>query len=221
MRILLVEDDVQMNDALSIFFSRAAHVVFQARNAEEAEQCVRKEPDVVVADIGLPGRSGIDFCKKILKYRTIPVIFLTARDDEEDILEGYEAGCQEYVTKPVSPKVLLKKIEVILNRSGGAEDILEYRDLRIDFEKGKVWNRDGEIRLTPREWKVLYILAANRGNIVTKDLLLEKIWDADNQFVDSHAVTVVMNRLRKKIEQDPANPVYIRNIFGIGYTFGE
>lgn len=221
MRILLVEDDEQMRDALGIFFTRAGHTVLQARNAEEGEQGIRKEPDVVVADIGLPGATGIEFCKKILNYRTIPVIFLTARDEEKDILEGYEAGCQEYVTKPVSPKVLLKKIEVILNRSGGAENILEYRDLRIDFEKGKVWNRNGEIRLTPREWKVLYILAANRGNIVTKDTLLEKIWDADNQFVDSHAVTVVMNRLRKKIEQNPAKPVYVRNVFGIGYTFGE
>lgn len=112
-------------------------------------------------------------------------------------MDGYEAGCQEYVTKPVSPKVLLKKVEVILKRSG-AGNIMEYRDLRIDFDKRNVWNRDREIKLTIKEWKVLSILAASRGNIVTKEMLLEKIWDADNNFVDDHALTVVINRLRKK-----------------------
>lgn len=181
---------------------------------------MNKNPDVIIADIGLPGTSGIDLCKKFLKYKSIPVIFLTAKDDEEDILEGYEAGCQEYVTKPVSPKVLLKKVEVILkrNRSG---NIMEYKDLRIDFDKRKVWNCDKEIKLTIKEWKVLAILAASRGNIVTKEMLLEKIWDADNNFVDDHALTVVINRLRKKIESAPSSPVYVKNVFGVGYTFGE
>ena len=220
MRILLIEDDNQMNEALSIFFCKEGYTVLQAYNAKEAEQCLNKEPDVIIADIGLPGASGIYFCKKLLKYKSIPVIFLTAKDDEEDILEGYEAGCQEYVTKPVSPKVLLKKIEVILKRSGSG-NILEYKNLRIDFDKRKVSNCDREIKLTIKEWKVLSILAANRGNIVTKEMLLEKIWDADNNFVDDHALTVVVNRLRKKIEPDPSSPGYIKNVFGVGYTFGE
>ncbi len=230
MRILLVEDDAQTNEALKIFFCKAGYTVLQAYNATEAERCLDKNPDVIIADIGLPGTSGIDFCKKLLKYKSIPVIFLTAKDDEEDILDGYEAGCQEYVTKPVSPKVLLtkpvspkvllKKVEVILKRSG-AGNIMEYRDLRIDFDKRNVWNRDREIKLTIKEWKVLSILAASRGNIVTKEMLLEKIWDADNNFVDDHALTVVINRLRKKIEPDPSSPVYVKNVFGVGYTFGE
>ena len=215
MRILLVEDDAQTNEALKIFFCKAGYTVLQAYNATEAERCLDKNPDVIIADIGLPGTSGIDFCKKLLKYKSIPVIFLTAKDDEEDILDGYEAGCQEYVTKPVSPKVLL-----ILKRSG-AGNIMEYRDLRIDFDKRNVWNRDREIKLTIKEWKVLSILAASRGNIVTKEMLLEKIWDADNNFVDDHALTVVINRLRKKIEPDPSSPVYVKNVFGVGYTFGE
>ncbi|MDO4322885.1 MAG: response regulator transcription factor [Lachnospiraceae bacterium] len=220
MRILLVEDDAQMNEALKIFFCKAGYTVLQAYDAKEAEQYLSKELDVIIADIGLPGASGIDFCKKLLRYKRIPVIFLTAKDDEEDILEGYEAGCQEYVTKPVSPKILLKKMEVILKRSGSG-NIMEYKDLRIDFDKRKVWNCEKEIKLTGKEWKVLFTLAANRGNIVTKDTLLEKIWDADNNFVDDHALTVVINRLRKKIEQNPSAPVYIKNVFGVGYAFGE
>ncbi len=220
MRILLVEDDVQMNEALKIFFCKVGYMVLQAYDAKEAEQCLSKDPDVIIADIGLPGTSGIDFCKKLLKYKPIPVIFLTAKDEEEDILEGYEAGCQEYVTKPVSPKVLLKKIEVILKRSGSG-NIMEYKNLKINFDKRRVWNCDREIKLTVKEWKVLSVLAANRGNIVTKEMLLEKIWDAENNYVDDHALTVVVNRLRKKIEPDLSNPVYIKNVFGVGYTFGE
>lgn len=221
MRILLLEDDFQLNDALKIYFSKAGYTVFQAHSVAEAEASLNKEPDIIIADIGLPGESGIAFCRKVLKRKEIPVIFLTARDEEADILEGYEAGCQEYVTKPVSPNVLAKKIEVILNRNNRSEDILEYRDLRIDYGKRKVWNQSGEVRLTAKEWKVLCALAASRGNIVTKELLLEKIWDSDGNFVDEHTVTVVINRLRRKIEEDPSSPVYIKNIFGIGYTFGE
>ena len=91
MRILLVEDDAQTNEALKIFFCKAGYTVLQAYNATEAERCLDKNPDVIIADIGLPGTSGIDFCKKLLKYKSIPVIFLTAKDDEEDILDGYEA----------------------------------------------------------------------------------------------------------------------------------
>lgn len=220
MRILLLEDDIQMNEALTVFFSKEGHLVFQAHTVKEAEEYVQREPDLILADIGLPGTSGIEFCKQLLKYKAIPVIFLTAKDEEEDILEGYEAGCQEYVTKPISPQILLKKMEVIVNRSLDGE-ILEYQDLRIDFEKKKLWNHDGEVRLTAREWKVISVLAANRGKIVTKERLFEKVWTAENSFVEDHALTVVINRLRKKIEKNPSDPVYIRNIFGVGYTFGE
>ena len=124
------------------------------------------------------------------------------------------------MTKPISPQILLKKMEVIVNRSLDGE-ILEYQDLRIDFEKKKLWNHDGEVRLTAREWKVISVLAANRGKIVTKERLFEKVWTAENSFVEDHALTVVINRLRKKIEKNPSDPVYIRNIFGVGYTFGE
>ena len=220
MRILLIEDDASMNEALTIFLKKAGYTVLQAYNAREAWQYLGKEPDAIIADIQLPGISGIDFCRKLLSYKRIPVIFLTAKDEEEDILAGYEAGCQEYVTKPVSPKILLKKIEVILKRNG-AGNVMEYKGLRIDFDKRKVWTWDEELKLTVKEWEVLSVLAVNRGKVVTKEILLEKIWDADHNFVDNHALTVVINRLRKKVEENPSLPVFIKNVFGVGYTFGE
>lgn len=98
---------------------------------------------------------------------------------------------------------------------------MEYKGLRIDFDKRKVWTWDEEIKLTVKEWEVLSVLAVNRGKVVTKEILLEKIWDADHNFVDNHALTVVINRLRKKVEENPSLPVFIKNVFGVGYTFGE
>lgn len=138
---------------------------------------------MIIADVALLGTSGIEFCKKLLRYKVIPVIFLTAKDDEADIWEGYEAGCQEYVTKPVSPKVLLSKTEVILKRDD-SKNVLEYKGLKVDFDK-------------------------------------RKIWDMDSNFVDDYALIVVINRLRKKIEQSSSTPIYIKYVFGIEYTFGE
>ena len=123
------------------------------------------------------------------------------------------------MTKPVSPRVLVKKIGAVLRRN--ERSYLTYRSLSIDVEGRRVWREREEISLTAREWKVLLLLAENRGRIITKETLLEKVWDAEGSFVDDHAVTVVINRLRKKLESDPGKPVYIRNIFGVGYTFGE
>lgn len=221
MRILIVEDDTQTRESLALYFTKAGCTVLPAENTSEARHCLSQEPDVILADISLPGQSGIEFCRSVQKIRPIPVIFLTARDHEEDILEGYEAGCQEYVTKPISPKILLKKLQVILKRNGQSQDVFEYRGLRIDYQKQRVWNSQGEISLTAREWKLLSVLAVNHGKIVTRERLLEKIWDSDGSFVEDHAVTVAVNRLRKKIEKNPSDPLYIKNIFGIGYTFGE
>ncbi len=220
MKILLVEDDTSLNEALKMYFTKAGYAVLQAYDAKEAEEKLKYEPDIMIADVGLPGESGVNFCKRVLRHRRLPVIFLTAKDEEADILSGYAAGCQEYVTKPVSPKVLEKKIEVILRR-GKEENVLEYKDLRVDCGRGRVWNSSGEIRLTAKEWEVLYILVLNRGKIITREMLLEKVWDADGNFVGDHTLSVVINRLRKKLEQDPTRPVYIKNVFGIGYTFGE
>lgn len=220
-KLLIIEDDAQINTALKIYFEKAQYLVFQAFNCREARHMLENEPDIMIVDVGLPDGSGIDLCRNILQKKKIPVLFLTAKDEEKDILDGYEAGCEEYVAKPVSPKVLLKKIEVILKRKNDSKKILSYQELKIDFEKGRAWLKNCEIKLTSKEWKILEILSKNRGKIITKEMLLEQIWDAEGNYVEEHAVAVVINRLRKKIEKDVKNPVYIKNIFGIGYTFGE
>lgn len=219
-KILIVEDDVQMNQALKLFFTKNGYQVFQAKNCREAGQMIDRQPDIIVADIGLPDGSGTGWYQVLCSAKKIPAIFLTAKDEEEDILAGYEAGCEEYVTKPISPKILLKKVEVILKRNTDSGDMLHYKDLKIDYGKKRAWVGEKEIKLTPKEWKLLELLSRNKGRIITKDLLLSKIWDIDGDFAQEHVVTVSINRLRKKIGKGTGD-VYIKNIFGLGYTFGE
>lgn len=220
-KLLIIEDDKQMNTALKIYFEKAGYEVFQALNCLEAHHMMLNNPDIMIVDVGLPDESGISFCKQVLHTKKIPVIFLTAKDEETDILSGYEAGCEEYVLKPVSPKILLKKLEVILKRNIDSGKVLVYRGLQIDYEKKRVWLEDKEVGLTLKEWKILDILSRNKGKIVTKEMLLKQIWDIEGNFVEEHAVIVTINRLRKKIEKQDKNPIYIKNIFGVGYTFGD
>ncbi len=220
--LLLIEDDAELNHALRIYFEKEQYHVYQAFNSREAERYVKeKEIDLILADIGLPGESGLHLIQRLRGGRAIPVVFLTAKDDEEDILSGYETGCEEYITKPVSPRILQKKIEAILKRNRMDENIFCYQELSVDYEKRRVWVKQEEINLTPKEWEILKILTMNKGRILTKELLLQQIWDKDEKFVDEHVVTVVINRLRKKMEADSKAPVYIKNVFGVGYTFGE
>lgn len=219
-KLLIVEDDMQMSKALKLFFAKNGYQVFQAKNCREAEQALYEKPDIIVADVGLPDGTGIEWYQSLPDGKKAPVIFLTAKDEEEDVLAGYDAGCEEYVTKPVSPKILLKKVEVVLKRNSDSGDVLYYKELKIDYGKKRAWVEGQEIKLTPKEWKVLELLSRNKGKIITKDLLLSRIWDIDGKYVEEHAVTVSINRLRKKIGKDTGG-IYIKNIFGLGYTFGE
>lgn len=221
-RIQIIEDDVEMNNALKIYFEKAGYIVLQCYNVNEAYKMMQMpQADIIIVDIGLPDGSGLELAGKIKNSKDVPVVFLTARDEENDILKGYAAGCEEYITKPVSPKILQKKIEAILKRSKTIGNVMIYKELQIDYEKRRLWKNGTEIKLTSKEWKILSLMSKNRGKIMTQESLLEKIWDSEGNFVDKHTVAVVISRLRKKIETSTEEPVYIKNIFGIGYIFGE
>lgn len=221
-QLLILEDDMDINNALKIFFEKNGYSVHQAYRCTEATDLLRQiTPDILIIDISLPDGSGLQIGKEIVNQYNLPVVFLTARDEESDIINGYEVGCEEYITKPISPVVLEKKIKTILKRRSNENDIMYYKELKIDFDKQRLWKTNEEISLTAKEWKIFHLLAKNKGKIITQEVLLEKIWDVDGNFVDKHAVTVVINRLRKKVETDSAKPEYIKNIFGVGYTFGD
>lgn len=161
----------------------------------------------------------MELCKKIRETSDIPILFLTANDTEQDMLEGFGVGCDDYIPKPFSIEVLRKKVQAVLKRTGGGKSRIRYRDLEVDTDKCLVMLNGEEVRLTSTEYKLLCYLIENKGRIVTKAMLLEQLWDIDGNFVDENTVRVNIKRLRQKLNDDKQE--YIVTVFGMGYTFGE
>ena len=170
-------------------------------------------------DINLPDGSGLEFCKKIRETAETPVLFLTANDTEEDMLGGFSAGCDDYISKPFPIEVLRKKVLAILKRTIGEKNRIKYKDLEVDTDKCLVLMNGQETHLTSTEYKLLLYLMANKGRVVTKAMLLEQLWDIDGNFVDDNTVRVNIKRLRQKLNDEKQE--YIVTVFGMGYTFGE
>ena len=224
-RILVVEDDLALSTGLCFELDAAGYATQAAYNCRKAEYLAEQEKfSLVILDVNLPDGNGFDLCKK-MKSRTpeLPIIFLTANDLEEDVLNGYDLGAEDYITKPFRMPILLKKVTVALRRGGTAtgkqSEGLCYRDdfLQIDFEALTAVRGGERLSITPNEYKLLRVLVANAGNVVTRRLLLEKLWDCDGNFIDDHTLTVTMNRLRAKIEDE--GHVYIKTVRGMGYIW--
>lgn len=221
-QLLLVEDDVLLGEALKASLEQDGHAVALARSAARAKklwQAVRF--DLCLLDIRLPDGSGLDLCAGFQQERDTPVIFLTANDTDEDIVRGFQLGCDDYVTKPFAPEVLLQRVLAVLRRTGGALQMIRYQDLEIDLDRQTVRQQGAPIRLTATEWKLLERLARSRGRVLTRNMLLEQIWDVEGSFVDENTLSVHIRRLRQKLEPDPKTPRYVVTVFGLGYTFGE
>ncbi|WP_251389121.1 response regulator transcription factor [Mediterraneibacter agrestimuris] len=222
-RILVVEDDRELNEALCYALKRQAYETVAAFSIQEArekyqEYLGKDTIQLVIMDVNLPDGEGFVFCQWIKNQQEIPVLFLTARDLEEDVLKGYDLGAEDYVTKPFSMKILLRKIELILKRTQ-PEQTKGYDDgnLKIDWERAKIAVNQKECAVTPTEFRLLKILAENQGRLLTYDILLEQLWDCDGQFVDKHTLAVNINRLRRKLED--ADHKYISNVYGMGYQW--
>ena len=224
-KILLVEDDWKLNQNICYALKKEGYDVVAAHSLAEARQVVLQYhacPDeaiqFVLLDVNLPDGDGFSFCEWIKERKEIPVLFLTARDLEEDALRGYELGAEDYVTKPFSMKILLKKIDIILkrNKTEGRE-IFADGYLRIDFERAKVEVDGQECPVTPTELRLLREFIAHAGRLLTYEILLHKVWDSAGQFVDKHTLAVNINRLRGKIED--GHHKYISNVYGMGYQW--
>lgn len=217
--ILVIEDDYELNQAICYALDKENYVVSAGFSIKEAERIfVKNIPDLILLDVNLPDGEGFTFCKWVKKRAEVPVIFLTARDLEEDALTGFDLGAEDYVTKPFSMKILLRKIRVILKRAGNETDFV-FNDgyLSIDWNRVKVFAGGKECSVTPTELRLLKELVENRGQLLTYSVLLERLWDAGGQFVDKHALAVNINRLRKKIEDEEHR--YISNVYGMGYQW--
>lgn len=219
-KILLIEDDRDLNAGLSYDLEMERYKVYTAFTLSEGIQLLAQEPvDLILLDGNLPDGDGFDFCRAVKAEQDIPVIFLTARDLDQDEMRGFDCGADDYITKPFKMPILHRRIQAALRKSGVKETDSRYDDgyLRIDFDSLTA-ARDGEaLALTPTEYKILRLLTANADKVMTKRLLLEKIWDNSGNFVDEHTVAVNINRLRKKLESD--QHAYIKTLYGMGYQW--
>lgn len=191
-------------------------------HTQSKKSILQNKIDFLLLDVNLPDGCGLDFCKEISDKMDFPVVFLTANDTEEDMIKGFESGCDDYISKPFSIDILKLKINAILKRKGKEnKNIFKYKDLKIDFDSRKVYKKEEQIYLTVTEYKLLELLSKNKGMAMTKEIILDKLWDNNGNYVDENTLSVNIRRLRKKIEDDPKYPEYIITIFGIGYILGE
>ncbi|MBS5603105.1 DNA-binding response regulator [Clostridium sp. AF18-27] len=221
MRILVVEDDRLLNQTLCYNLSAAGYTVDAAiTKAEAAAFCEKRDYDLIVLDVNLPDGNGFDFCREFKARRPdTAVVFLTAHDMESDMLRGFELGADDYVTKPFPISVFRKKIAALLSRlqkqSGG--DCYDDGNLLINFTEMSAALAGRAVSFTPLEYRLLKVLTKNPQIVLTRQVLLEKLWDADENFVDEHALTSAISRIRGKIERN--GDQYIKTVYGMGYLW--
>lgn len=221
--ILIIEDDRILNRGVSFALKKEGYDILSAYTKLEGKQIIlNNKIDFLLLDINLPDGNGIELCREIREKVSFPIVYFTANDTEEDMVKGFESGCDDYIAKPFSVELLKHKISAMLRRNIIVNNnIFEYKDLKIDFDKMAVWIKEKEIALTATEYKLLELLVRNKGKVLTKEMLLEKLWDNSGNFVDENTLSVNIRRLRKKIEMDSKKPEYVVTVFGIGYIFGE
>lgn len=219
-RLLVIEDDEALREGIAYALKKGKFEVLTAGTLREALPLTEEKPDLALLDINLPDGDGREFLKRLRRSTQIPVLLLTARDGEKDMLAGFEAGCDDYITKPFSMSVLIKRIEAILKRSGAGTSYAG-GDLYYVFEEKRLEKNGTPVRLTATEIKLLELFLRNRNQVLTREQLLERIWDEQENYVDEKTLTVNIRRLREKIEDDPGEPAYIRTVFGIGYKWSD
>ena len=216
----IIEDDRLLNRALKLTLQKAGYETICAHTRQEALSLMGNKEELLLIDIGLPDGDGISLYRELRKRQNVPAIFLTARDEERDMLAAFDTGADDYVVKPFSMKVLLKRIEAVLKRNGETEQLC-YRELILYPGRKQVFVKGQEIRLTAKEYQLLEYLMVNQGQVLTKENILEQIWGLSGQFVVENTVSVTVNRLRKKLEPDAKQSDYIKNVFGLGYRIGD
>jgi two-component system KDP operon response regulator KdpE len=222
-RILLVDDETSIQRAIApLLRSRGYEVAVAATGADALRQVAERQPDLIVLDLGLPDIEGTEVCRRVRLTSNAPIVVLSARGAERDKVQALDLGADDYVTKPFGPEELLARIRVALRRSAAVEavesGILHAGDLAIDYDRHRVVRSDVEIRLTPKEFELLSLLARNHDRVLTHRAILKAIWGANAVEQPEHLWTLV-GQLRKKIEPDPATPRYLVSEPWVGYRF--
>ncbi len=219
---MVVEDDRALNEGIAFALRREGYLTNSAYSLREAREKLEERMHLVLLDINLPDGNGREFLGSVLAGQPAPVLLLTARDTEEDMLQGFRAGCDDYITKPFSMPVLLMKIAAVLKRSEGvSRQIYTNGELLYDFENKTLTRRGEAVELTALECRLMELFLHNRGIVLTRERILDRIWDADERFVESRTLNVTIRRLRMKVEENPEEPIYIKTVFGLGYKWED
>lgn len=218
-KILIAEDDRQLNEGIKLSLREEGREFLQACTLAEARQLATEEPDLVILDVNFPDGSGLDLLREIKSWRRASkVILLTANNMESDIVTGLESGADDYITKPFSLMVLRARVGVQLRKEAN-QTITKEGDFLFDFDRMIFKVKNQTVELSKTEQKLLRILVENKGKTVTRELLIDRVWDGDSEFVDGHALTVTIKRLRDKLGEDAADPEHIKTVYGIGYCY--
>lgn len=221
-KILVVEDDTLIVRNLSELLRQEGFAVTTASGQKESLQAAENVGfDLALSDISLLDGNGFSLCKSLKERYQLPVIFLTATDDEASVVMGLDMGADDYIIKPFRPMEMISRIKSVLRRTGRAQAVFEIGNLRVDSVRGTVHKNGKEVYLSALEYRLLLVFLNNRGVVLSRSKLLESIWDIAGEFVNDNTLTVYIKRLRDKIEDDPKNAQIIRTVRGIGYKVGD
>jgi len=220
--VLVVDDEPIVRDVVVRYLEREGFRTLQADDGDRARELLeRQSPDLVVLDVMLPGTDGLELCRWIRSRSQLPVILLTARGEEADRIVGLELGADDYVTKPFSPRELTARVRTVLRRAAGEQAVSErlaFEDLELDAESREVRRGGEELKLTAKEFDLLWFLASHPRKVFSRDQLMRRVWGYESA-VDTGTVTVHIRRLREKIEDLPSTPRRLETVWGVGYRF--
>lgn len=222
-QILLIEDDLSLINGLSFAIQKQGYIITIARTSAETDALWEEgKYDLLILDVSLPDGSGFDICRKIRKTSKVPILFLTAADEETDIIMRLDIGGDDYITKPFKLAVLLSRINALLRRSSNfneTETELSSNGITVQRLKGKVYKDDKELELTASEYKLLCFFMENPDIVLSPEQILSRLWDRSENFVDNNTLTVYIRRLRTKIEENPSSPQRIVTVRRMGYKW--
>ncbi|MDQ0230052.1 response regulator transcription factor [Metabacillus malikii] len=227
MKILVVEDDKTIATGLEYSLQNEDFETVLCYQCEAAKKIISEQIDQIdlfLFDLSLPDGSGYDLCKLVKQQSDKPVIFLTAVDDEVNVVMGLDMGADDYITKPFRIRELLSRIKSVLRRytnQVGVKPIIEIGKIKINTLEGKIYKNEVEVYVTALEYRLFLIFATHIGQVLTRSQLLERIWDVAGDFVNDNTLTVYIKRLREKLEDDPQKPTLIKTVRGMGYKVGD
>ena len=221
--ILLLEDDLSLINGLSFALKKQGFELAVTRTLKEADSLwIDGKYDLLILDVSLPDGTGFEFCKKVRQVSKVPIIFLTAADEEVDIIMGLDIGGDDYITKPFKLGVLVSRVNALLRRAknfSSADTLLESNEMKVLLLQGQAFKNGELLDLTVAEYKLLCLFMRNPNIVLTKAQILDKLWDCDGNYIDSSTLTVYMRRLRMKIEDNPSEPQMLLTVRGMGYKW--